>query len=499
MARLGYARHGPGRARRSATSGGARAHHHRAADRPAALGAARLRLRRRRSLAAHRRAPAPGRRIRNPPTAWSRARPGLAAQSRGPSALGDPRGAGADLRLLRGVDRSGGRPAADRRAHAREIRRRLGRRLVRRSRQSPCEAPARVGPSARVENGSMGGFRIVLRAASALLIALGAMGLAAGALAADGPPPILVGHITDEINPITARYVDRVVTEGEADGAAAVVFVIDTPGGLIDSTYQITARFLSAKVPIVTFVAPQGARAASAGTFITMAGNIAAMAPATNIGAAHPVDSNGADIQGDLRLKAENDAVAHITNIAKIRGRNEQWAEDAVRKSVSVRVDEALTLKVVDLQATDLADLAAEIDGPAHGLLTVGGIVSLLIGLLVLFPPLRPTFPGFRATVDPVIIAVIVGLTAGFFIFLIRMAAQFLRMPVYRPSILGAVGVAKSDLAPEGIALVASEDWSAVSEGVAIPRGSKVRVKRVDGVRLIVEPAQPGEVRGGTA
>ncbi len=97
------------------------------------------------------------------------------------------------------------------------------------------------------------------------------------------------------------------------------------------------------------------------------------------------------------------------------------------------------------------------------------------------------------------IIAVIVGLTAGFFIFLIRMAAQFLRMPVYRPSILGAVGVAKSDLAPEGIALVASEDWSAVSEGVAIPRGSKVRVKRVDGVRLIVEPAQPGEVRGGTA
>ncbi len=209
----------------------------------------------------------------------------------------------------------------------------------------------------------MGGFRIVLRAASALLVALGAMGLAAGALAADGPPPILVGHITDEINPITARYVDRVVTEGEADGAAAVVFVIDTPGGLIDSTYQITARFLSAKVPIVTFVAPQGARAASAGTFITMAGNIAAMAPATNIGAAHPVDSNGADIQGDLRLKAENDAVAHITNIAKIRGRNEQWAEDAVRKSVSVRVDEALTLKVVDLQATDLADLAAKIDG----------------------------------------------------------------------------------------------------------------------------------------
>src|SRR5205823_5937861 len=156
---------------------------------------------------------------------------------------------------------------------------------------------------------------------------------------------------------------DRVVTEGEADGAAAVVFVIDTPGGLIDSTYQITARFLSAKVPIVTFVAPQGARAASAGTFITMAGNIAAMAPATNIGAAHPVDSNGADIQGDLRTKIENDAVAHIVNIAKARGRNEQWAEDAVRKSVSARVDEALAQNVVDLQANDVPDLAAKMDG----------------------------------------------------------------------------------------------------------------------------------------
>src|SRR5437016_11136086 len=218
-------------------------------------------------------------------------------------------------------------------------------------------------------------LHLVLRGAAALSLALGGFGLGTTALGADGPAPVLVGHIDGEINPITARYVDRVVSDGESDNAAAVVFVIDTPGGLIDSTYQITARFLSAKVPIVTFVAPQGARAASAGTFITMAGNIAAMAPATNIGAAHPVDSNGADIQGDLRLKAENDAVAHITNIAKIRGRNEQWAEDAVRKYVSARVDEALTLKVVDLQATDLADLAAKIDG--RSVTTAAGEVRL--------------------------------------------------------------------------------------------------------------------------
>src|SRR5256885_2708810 len=206
-------------------------------------------------------------------------------------------------------------------------------------------------------------LHLAVRGAAALSIALGAFGLGSSALGADGPAPVVVGHIDGEINPITARYVDRVVSDGEADNAAAVIFVIDTPGGLIDSTYQITARFLSARVPIVTFVAPAGARAASAGTFITLAGNIAAMAPATNIGAAHPVDSSGQDIQGDLRLKAENDAVAHITNIARVRGRNVQWAEDAVRKSVSVRVDEALTLGVVDLEASDVADLAVKIDG----------------------------------------------------------------------------------------------------------------------------------------
>src|SRR5947207_13214766 len=206
-------------------------------------------------------------------------------------------------------------------------------------------------------------LHIVLMGAPALSLDLGGIGLGSTALGADGPAPVLVGHIDGEINPITARYVDRVVSDGESDNAAAVVFVIDTPGGLIDSTYQMTARFLSTRVPIVTFVAPAGARAASAGTFITMAGHVAAMAPATNIGAAHPVDSSGGDIQGDLRLKAENDAVAHIVNIAKTRGRNEQWAEDAVRKSVSARDDEAITLKVVDLIARDVPDLLAKFDG----------------------------------------------------------------------------------------------------------------------------------------
>src|ERR1700687_3273181 len=150
---------------------------------------------------------------------------------------------------------------------------------------------------------------------------------------------------------------------------------MNTPGGLIDSTYRITGRFLVAKVPIILYGAPRGARAASAGTFITMAANVAAMAPSTNIGAAHPVDSSGNDIQGDLRLKAENDAVAHIVNIAKARGRNEQWAAESVRKSVSIGADEAVRIGVADLIANDVPDLLAKIDG--RKVTTAAGTVTL--------------------------------------------------------------------------------------------------------------------------
>src|SRR2546430_739914 len=376
-------------------------------------------------------------------------------------------------------------------------------------------------------------LHLAVRGAAALSLALGAFGLGSSAFGADGAAPVLVGHIDGEINPITARYVDRVVSDGESDNAAAVVFVIDTPGGLIDSTYQITARFLSTRVPIVTFVAPAGARAASAGTFITMAGHVAAMAPATNIGAAHPVDSSGGDIQGDLRLKAENDAVAHIVNIAKARGRNQQWAEDAVRKSVSIGVDEAVRIGVVDLAANDVADLLNKMDGrkvttaagdvtlatrgastqdastnpietllhlivdpqiavllftigtygiifelsnpslifpgvigviavvlalfafgtldanaagiallvfamglfiadiklASHFLLTAGGLAALIAGTIILFPPLRPTVPGLRADVDPVVIATVALVSGAFFFFVARFALSTRPLP----------------------------------------------------------------------
>src|SRR5437016_5067045 len=330
-------------------------------------------------------------------------------------------------------------------------------------------------------------LHLAVRGAAALSLALGAFGLGSSAFGADGAAPVLVGHIDGEINPITARYVDRVVSDGDSLNAEAVGFVIDRPGGLIDSTYQVTARFLATRVPIVTFVAPAGARAASAGTFITMAGHVAAMAPATNIGAAHPVDSSGGDIQGDLRLKAENDAVAHIVNIAKARGRNQQWAEDAVRKSVSIGVDEAVRIGVVDLAANDVADLLNKMDGrkvttaagdvtlatrgastqdastnpietllhliadtklASHFLLTAGGLAALIAGTIILFPPLRPTFPGLRADVDPVVIATVALVSGAFFFFVARFAltTRQLSWAGGSPVLVGAVGVAKSDI-----------------------------------------------------
>lgn len=435
-------------------------------------------------------------------------------------------------------------------------------------------------------------MRVLVRVVSLVAMALGCAVMWASAAE---PNVVLVGRIDGAINPITERYIDRVVEEGEQRGVAAVIFTIDTPGGLIDATYHITARFLAAKVPVVTFVAPAGARAASAGTFITMAGHVASMAPATNIGAAHPVDSSGNDIQSDLRLKAENDAVAHIVNIAKARGRNQQWAEDAVRKSVSIGVDEAVRIGVVDLVANDVADLLVKMDGrkvttaagdvtlatrgattqdgmpnpietflhlivdpqiavllftigtygiifelsnpslifpgiigaiavvlalfafgtldanaagialmilaivlfvadiklASHFLLTAGGLVSLLLGILVLFPAVRPTFPGIRYSVEPAVIVAVLGVSAAFFITVARLAASMRHLPIASGTslLVGATGVARSDLAPTGIAYVGGEDWTAVSGSGAIAKGSAVRVQRVDGVRLIVEPA----------
>ena len=207
-------------------------------------------------------------------------------------------------------------------------------------------------------------LRRPIRALACVLLALGLGSALLTACGSDNPPgAVHVSEMAQEIGPVSANFVGRALDRAERQDAAAWILMMDTPGGLISSTDDIVQRILAADIPVIVFVSPAGARAASAGTFITMAGHIAAMAPNTQIGAAHPIAGSGEDIEGDLNDKVTNDAAADIRGIAKHRGRNEEWAEQAVRESVSVTGDEAVELNVVDLVAADLDDLISQIDG----------------------------------------------------------------------------------------------------------------------------------------
>jgi membrane-bound serine protease (ClpP class) len=201
-------------------------------------------------------------------------------------------------------------------------------------------------------------------------VVLLALGLAGCASSTKEKNAVHVVTIDGEINPVMAGYVKSAIGAAEDSDAAAVVLRLDTPGGLDTSMRDIVQRIESSKVPVITYVWPPGARAASAGTFITLAGNVAAMAPNTAIGAAHPVGTGGQDIQGTLGDKVTNDAAAYITGIAKLRGRNASWAESAVRQSVSADEQEAVQLNVVDLLAPDLPSLLAAVDGRSVELLS---------------------------------------------------------------------------------------------------------------------------------
>jgi membrane-bound serine protease (ClpP class) len=199
------------------------------------------------------------------------------------------------------------------------------------------------------------------------LVAL-ALVLVAGALAAvpvgAAPAPVATIAIDGVINPVTVRLVEAALARAQAERAGALVILLDTPGGLERSMRLICQRLLNAEIPVIVYVAPTGGRAASAGVFITMAAHVAAMAPATNIGAAHPV-AVGGSVDKESMKKIENDAAAFARTIAVERGRNADWAEKAVRESVSITEREAVKLKVVDLVADSLPDLLEKIDGRA--------------------------------------------------------------------------------------------------------------------------------------
>lgn len=174
--------------------------------------------------------------------------------------------------------------------------------------------------------------------------------------------PVASIEMDSAITPVTVRLLITAIDRAQSDGAQALIVQLNTPGGLERSMRSMVQTILGSPIPVIVYVAPTGARAASAGVFITMAAHVAAMAPATNIGAAHPV-AVGGGMDKEMSKKVENDAAAFARTIATERGRNAEWAEKAVRASVSATEREAVKLKVVDLIADSVPDLLAKIDG----------------------------------------------------------------------------------------------------------------------------------------
>ncbi|HET90762.1 MAG TPA: nodulation protein NfeD [Chloroflexi bacterium] len=193
--------------------------------------------------------------------------------------------------------------------------------------------------------------------------------------AADGPVVLL--ELDGVINPFSARYLERGLRLAEQRGAQVVIITLDTPGGLESAMREIVQLLLQAPLPTVVYVAPDGARATSAGMFVLLAADVAAMAPATHVGAAHPVPL-GAEISDVMNEKMTSDAAALVRSVAATRGRNADWAERAVRENLSVTADEALDLNVIDLLADNLDDLLRRLDGrqvASASLQTAGAIV----------------------------------------------------------------------------------------------------------------------------
>lgn len=174
---------------------------------------------------------------------------------------------------------------------------------------------------------------------------------------------VVVASYEGVINPVAAEYVRDALDYASAVQAQALILQLDTPGGLDTSMRSIIKDFTASPIPVILYVAPSGGRAASAGVFLTLAAHVAAMAPGTNIGAAHPVAMGGGEMDKTMKEKVENDSAAYIKSLAEQHGRNVKWAEDAVRKSVSATEKEALTLKIIDLVAEDLPTLLKAIDG----------------------------------------------------------------------------------------------------------------------------------------
>ncbi len=402
---------------------------------------------------------------------------------------------------------------------------------------------------------------------------------------------VVVITLDGAINPAAADYIQYGIQQAVKINAECLVLELNTPGGLLESTRMIVSDILRSPVPVVVYVYPPGSRAASAGVFITLSAHIAAMAPGTNIGAAHPVTLQG-KMDSTMTEKVTNDAAAFIRSISKQRNRNVQWAEEAVRKSVSITENEALKLNVINLIANNLDDLLNKINGEeiqtvsgtetlytknaqivyldmsfqqkllsilsdpniayilmmlgfygllfelynpgsifpgvvgvislvlafysmhtlpinyaglaliifgiilfilevkivSHGLLTIGGVICLILGSLMLIK----TNSAFNVIhVSWQIIAAVAIITVLFFTFVIGIGirAQTKKPTTGKEGLLNEIGEAISDLDPSGQVKIHGEIWRAVSEEGKISKGTKIIVKEVSNLLLKIKKA----------
>ena len=393
---------------------------------------------------------------------------------------------------------------------------------------------------------------------------------------------VYIIQVADAISPGTAEFIKSGLKTAEENEAACVIIELDTPGGLAESMRLIVQNILGSRVPVVVFVYPGGARAASAGVMITMAADVAAMAPGTNIGAAHPVGAGGQEINEAMSEKIINDMVAQAKSVAEKRNRNAKWVEDAIRESVSVTETEALKENIIDLIAADTDDLIKQLTGreikgrgrlklddvkkitiketlrtkilktisnpnyayillmiglaglyfefshpgsifpgvigaialvlaffamqtlpvnyagillialaiiffimemkiTSYGLLSVAGVVSLLLGSLMLFKGSTPDVKVSLQVVLPTIVII-----SGFFV---AVAGLVFRAQISKPTtgstgLVGEIGIVKKALAPEGKVFVHGELWNARAKE-PIDKDAKVRIVQV--VNLILE------------
>lgn len=257
---------------------------------------------------------------------------------------------------------------------------------------------------------------------------------AAWAAPAEGAtqPRVYAVHFEQEVNPVTQEWLNGRIDHAAKAGYDAVVILLDTPGGLSESMRKIVKKELASPIPVIVYVAPPGARAASAGVWIAQAAGLLAMAPETNIGSSTPISSSGQDIAKDLRRKVVNDAAASLRSLAKYRGRNVQWADKAVRQASNLTADEALAMNVIDMMAPNLPTLLRKADGfrivPDGPTLHLGGAA------------IDETSPGFltrflSTLIDPNIISLL------FLAGIAGLGYEIFHPGVVLPGALGAVAL----------------------------------------------------------